>query len=273
MNLPIQFFIASIVTAALLSPASAQTRRRTNGAAAGKPSLSAQATTETETTPTTATIPIDKSTQPIDSRSTSPRAMAMPPPDEEGLIKQHLRDAKLDPKADVRVGYGLGAPVAYYDFDGTTLSWKEPVLQDTHYLFITLQDAASEQVLPGCKVTAVITDGSGKDVSTSVTLHETWDPKFRHYGSNVSVPETATTGTITIKAQPPVYRRRDQLLGAFFSAPLTATFANANLSTESLPRMEIGNVQDQKIIWPEGRRPYSINGETKSTGTVSTNLK
>lgn len=242
------------------SPADAQQRRRSES---GSTTRSAQLkTTATKAASGKAAAATELSDN--EARSTSPRAMAMQELDENSIIRQSRRDSKIHEGADVRIGYGLAAPAPYYNFDGTTLSWREPNFHHTHYLFVTIQDAANGQVLPGCKVSATVTDGSGKDAPTSVTLHETWDPKLRHYGENVSIPETATTGTLTIRIQPPVYRRRDQLLGAFFSSPVTTTFPEVDLTTNSLTNVEIGNKQEQKVIWPEGRRPYSLDVQEKT---------
>jgi len=193
-----------------------------------------------------------------DQASTSARALLMQDAPTSSVLAAAVREWKLEQQPDIRVGYGFTGPSPYYDFDGSTLAWKEPLMQNSHYLVVALHDAATGREIHGCKVTATVADGTGKDVPTSVTLEETWDAYYPHYGANVSLQPTLTTGTITVKASPPVMRRRDQVLGAFFASPLTTTFSNVDLSTATLPQISTVHEKEPKAIWPAGRRPYTL---------------
>jgi hypothetical protein len=174
--------------------------------------------------------------------------------DEIAQAQRAVKETASAGSGDIRIGYVLQAPSGYYDFDGTTLSWKRPALTDTHYLAVTVQDAGNKWHLAGCKVTATLSAGKAPD--TSVTLAETWDPAFRHYGSNISAPPGATTGSLVIKAEPPLMRRRDKVLGAFFTNSATATFSNVDLSTSTL-NTDAQTSGPDKPVWPAGRRQFA----------------
>lgn len=187
--------------------------------------------------------------------SISARASRMHAVNEAEEIASATTTTALASDGDLLIGYKLAEPGGYYDFDGSTLSWHQPASSDTHYLAVTVQDAGDKRVIPGCKVAATLTDASGKD--TSVTLQETWDPHFRHYGSNVAAPSTHSTGTLLVKVEPPSVRRRDKALGAFFTSAATHTFRNVDLSTASLGIRAPKSEEPESPIWPKGRRPFS----------------
>ena len=47
-------------------------------------------------------------------------------------------------------------PQQFYDFDGKTLSWREPVTGETHYMMVTLRDVAtSAPVMAGSARAAI----------------------------------------------------------------------------------------------------------------------
>jgi len=198
---------------------------------------------------------------------------------------------QADMDSDVRVGVMFTSPTAYYDFDGKTLSWQQPPEHATLYMMAVAQDLVTGEFLPGCTVTAQCIGDKGHPVGTSVTLKETWDPRFSHYGENVSFPDGTSSVTINLTVEPPKERRRDLVLGNFFTKPVelkfqgvdvtTATAAkiaaevmSANQTTASQEAASVAGSNskarsekyrlpkraDQQggkpIDWPAGRRPY-----------------
>lgn len=186
--------------------------------------------------------------------TSSTRATRMKPTDEMEEAEQASRYFEIAADADLRIGYALTAPTGYYDFDGSMLSWRKPSATDTHYLAVIVQDAGNRWLLGGCKVSATLTDSRGKD--TSLTLTETWDPQFRHYGTNLSAAD-GTTGTLAVKVDPPLHRRRDKVAGAFFTNAASVSFKNVDLSTSTLTARQESAMEPEAPIWPAGRRPYA----------------
>jgi hypothetical protein len=177
---------------------------------------------------------------------------------ESAAIKAAVRSSQLDENGEIAVGFSLEAPSPAYDFDGSNLTWRQPADLDTHYLLVTMQDAVSSHTLPGSKVVATLTDGTGKDAVSSATLPEMWDPRFRHYGINVNLPATMTTGVLSITCDPPNWRRRGRKDGAFFVKQASFKFADVDFTTSSLTRFEPPDSAkpEEKIVWPKGRRQF-----------------
>jgi hypothetical protein len=173
-------------------------------------------------------------------------------------IKSCAREVSLDDKDEIAAGYALEKPAPSYDFDGSNLTWRQPAENDTHYLLVTLQDTISSHTLPGCKVLATVTDGTGKDAVSSVTLAEMWDKRFRHYGLNLALPPAMTTGTLTLSFDPPGWKRRGRNEGTFMVKPVSFKFTNVDFTTATLTGFETlpAPKPDEKIVWPKGRRPF-----------------
>lgn len=187
--------------------------------------------------------------------TSSARSARLQPVNELDEVERSMRFFETAADGDLRIGYALSAASGYYDFDGNSLAWRKPAATDTHYLAVAVQDAGTHWLLTGCKVSATLTDSRGKD--TSLTLTETWDPHFRHYGTNLNSGTDGTTASLTVKVEPAALRRRDKVLGAFFIAAATAKFASIDLSTSTLSKHEDGEAEPEKPIWPAGRRPYT----------------
>lgn len=185
--------------------------------------------------------------------TTGTRSARVQPVNEVEQVESRLTSSTVTTDGDLRIGYGLSAPAGYYDFDGSTLAWRKPAATDTHYLAVTVQDAGNKWLLGACKVSATLTDSKGKD--TSITLTETWDPAFRHYGSNIAAPSGASTGSLSIKVEPPAMRRRDKVLGAFFTNTTTAAFTGVDLTTATL-QADKQSIEPEQPVWPSGRRPF-----------------
>ena len=173
-------------------------------------------------------------------------------------IKARAREVSLDDNDEIAAAYALEKPSPAYDFDGSNLTWRQPTDNDTHYLLVTLQDTISSHTLPGCKVVATVTDGTGKDAVSSVTLNEMWDKRFRHYGLNLALPPAMTTGTLTLSFDAPGWKRRGRNEGTFMVKPVSFKFANVDFTTATLSAFEPSPAPnpDEKIVWPKGRRPF-----------------
>jgi hypothetical protein len=241
-------YLVTCTLALLTASAFAQTETRSHRAA--RPANSTSSTSPQTPARAVAGPAVAISNTP--QASSSATSATLPTTSEADALDQNIKESTTT--ADLRIGYSLSAPSGYYNFDGSTLSWAVPAPADTHYLGVTVQDARNKWHLPGCKVSATITDSTKAD--TSITLQETWDPNFRHYGSNISIPPAATTGTLAIKVEPGTMRRRDKVLGAFFTSAATATFTNVDLSTATLSKSTT-QVEPERPIWPTGRRPYT----------------
>lgn len=148
-------------------------------------------------------------------------------------------------------------PECYYEFDGKTLSWTEPVDEQTHYIRLTIRDLVSSQPITGATAAAILTTAAGKQVGTSVTLHETWDPDMPHYGANVKVPDDVTSGNVAVKVEPPKGRRLGREEGNFLTKTVVLAFEGVNFG-EVLPAKTADRETTGlgKVEWPEGRRPY-----------------
>ncbi len=159
--------------------------------------------------------------------------------------------------AKLAVELDFTPPTGYYEFDGSTLSWRVPGNKDTQYMRVRLLDTLSSTSLAGSSVTVVFTTDKGKAIGTSTTLSETWDQQDPHYGGNINIPDEQTSGNVLIKAQPAKGRRLGRDVGDFFTKDVTVIFTGVDFTPVSVPQPETLTTGPQKVEWPEGRRPYA----------------
>ena len=153
----------------------------------------------------------------------------------------------------------LTPPASYYEFDGTTLAWREPRDADTHYLRLLVRDAGQQAFIHGCTVQAAFQQTGNKAIGTTFTLHETWDSSQTHYGCNIDLPKDITTLTLVVTVQPPKGRRMSRHTGDFLTRPATVVFPSIDVPkppTEIKTDDKASTPATTKIEWPEGRRPY-----------------
>lgn len=157
----------------------------------------------------------------------------------------------------VAVALQFSSPECYYEFDGKTLSWREPTEGESHYIRVTVRDLASSHLVTGASPKAVLTLPSGKTMGTSITLHETWDRETPHYGANLQIPDDVTSGNVALRIDPPKGRRLGREFGGFFTKPLTLSFSDVDFSgVEPVKDEDDLTTEPGKVDWPEGRRPY-----------------
>lgn len=160
--------------------------------------------------------------------------------------------------ARVEVELGFKPPASFYEYDGKTLSWREPKDNTAVYVQVLVRQAQGRQPLPGCAVTALLANPAGKAIGSTVTLHETWDGTGSHYGANVHLAEDVTSGRITVAIEPPKIRRMDREHGDFFTKPVLLKFEGVEFPQERAHKQadEPATTTPQTIDWPAGRRPF-----------------
>lgn len=156
----------------------------------------------------------------------------------------------------IAVDLDLKAPQSYYEFDGKTLSWREPASNDSHYLMATVRDVVSSHPMTASSVKAVITSLNGKMIGTTTTLHETWDKDQIHYGANIRLTDAQTSGDVSIVIEPAKGRRLGRNIGDFFTKPVTAEFEKVDFTRKSDVEDAKPDTKPVKVDWPNGRRPY-----------------
>ncbi len=161
----------------------------------------------------------------------------------------------------ITIDLELEAPSAYYDFDGKTLSWRDVAENDSHYMRVTVRDAAGGAVT-GATVNAGVLSLKDKVIGTSITLHETWDRERKHYGANLQLDGKLTSGNVVLKLSPGKSRRLSKEDGDLFTKPVTVKFKDVDFSTVKRPETSALSNSDREttkpapIDWPKGRRPY-----------------
>lgn len=168
----------------------------------------------------------------------------------------------------VRVGYRIREASAWYEFKGGTLSWREPLASETHFLQVSVQDAADRRVFPGCKVIAGIADAKGKEIVTSTTLTFLWDPDFYFYGANVAIPGGAKDVSLNIRVDPPEFGRTGKTAGAFFVHPVSYSWKIAEIATSAKPKA-LEKKQTESIEFGKGRHPVVSPTPYPGSGTTS----
>jgi len=161
----------------------------------------------------------------------------------------------------------FSSPTGYYEYDGSTLSWRVPGNKDTHYMRVRLFDTLSSTSISGSTVTVAFTTDRGKILGTSATLRETWDQQDPHYGGNVFIPDDQTSGNVVIKADPAKGLRLGRDVGDFFTKTITVTFPAVDFKPGAAPVPEMLTTGPQKVEWPEGRRPYATPTPYPGSGT------
>ncbi|MCX7716824.1 MAG: hypothetical protein N2111_00255 [Candidatus Sumerlaeaceae bacterium] len=153
--------------------------------------------------------------------------------DEAAAIRKHVLGLTAVPDTDVSLGYFLEPAAGVYTMRSGNISWRLPQGGETHYLGITVLGSADQRVVPECKVRACLTSADGKSIGSTVTLSFVWDPVFNHYGANVNLAETSGPLTLSVLVEPPPFARRDKVLGAFFTKPVS--FAWQEVQVPLLP--------------------------------------
>lgn len=171
-------------------------------------------------------------------------------------LNSEIVETTVSQKNGIEIQLGFKPPQAYYNFDGSGLSWVEPSEKDKTCLFVIVEDEASKSYLGGNEITAYISNGRGKPGGTTVTLTETWDPSFHYYGSNLALDDNQTTANIRLRIVPPKIRRSHQVWGNFFTTAEEITFEAVELRRYSGKEENSGRNQKQSVSWPAGRRPY-----------------
>lgn len=219
----------------------------------GSTTPAASLTTATATATTTATATDTQVTSP----STPPLHIGrLTPANEAAAIVRHMDALTTVPGTDLLIGYRLSPPAGWYQLEGTTLVWHEPSPADTHKLTITVQDAADLRIIPYSKVTASFAGPTGGAGQTTHTLNFLWDPEYYSYGLNISLPEDARSVDLHVKVEAPTFRRRDQVLGAFFAHSVSHTFSGIIVPASVKPEPSPG-VPTTRGLFPKGRRPYA----------------
>lgn len=176
-----------------------------------------------------------------------------------GEAKAAAQYTTVSEEMKITVDLEMAPPVAYFDFDGKTLSWQDVTDNDTHYLRVTVRDTAGG-AMPGATVHAAILSLKGKAIGTSTTLHETWDGKHPHYGANIQLQDELTSGNVALKITPGKGRRLGKEDGDFFTKPVNVKFDEVNFGRgeafKTASETDTETTRPAKVEWPKGRRPY-----------------
>ncbi len=162
----------------------------------------------------------------------------------------------------------IEAPVAYYDFDGKTLAWRDVAENDSHYMRVSMRDSVGG-IVSGAAVNAAVLSLKDKVIGTSITLHDTWDQDRAHYGANLQLPDDLTSGNVVVRIEPGKGRRLGRGDGDFFTKPVTIRFDGLDFEKVKAAKpvkrrgtqadggqAEGKTTEPDRVEWPAGRRPY-----------------
>ena len=121
------------------------------------------------------------------------------------------------------VGYAVEEAEGFYEWRDGELVWREPDDENVH-LEISVRDAGDGRFVPCTRVTVTLRHADGTEVGT----HEQpllWHPMLYHYGRNWRV-ERPGGYELTVRIDPPRFRRHDEINGRRFEQPVEARFTD-----------------------------------------------
>jgi hypothetical protein len=189
------------------------------------------------------------------------------PADENRAIASAMKGMDAATTGGVRIGYAFSAAQGWYVWQGGALMWRDPVAGETHHLAVTVQDAQDRRTIPGCRVTASFTDPQGRSVATSSPLAFTWGDDFHRYAANVSLPAGTSRIRLTLRVEPPEFPRTGRPDGPAFTAPVSVSFADAEIPA---PSVAPAPGYKPRPVFPAGRHPaVTATPYPGSAGAVS----
>lgn len=155
----------------------------------------------------------------------------------------------------VRISYQFGQAQGWYTFKGDTLSWREPVVQDTNHVSVKVEDTRDGRFLPDCKVAVLGSDSTtSAGVFSATACGLTWYPDYYAYSCNVTIPESTKDFALAIKVDPPNFNRADKDNGDFFTQTLIVeTTVTVTDRTTSVTREKLRS--PDRALFPKGRHP------------------